>query len=136
MWLTNYKKNFLDLLNDDFDCMSCRGIQDVPVNIRDEGGAFIIEAYLPGINKEDISVSIKDDYLTISYESKDEREEKNDRYLRVERRDISFSRNFRLSGNIDQDSIKSELKNGVLFIKLCKKSEAIEKSKEKKIVIK
>ncbi|WP_024655374.1 Hsp20/alpha crystallin family protein [Borrelia hispanica] len=135
MWLTNYKKNFLDFLNDDFDFVNSRGIQDVPVNIKDEGDSFVLEAYLPGINKEDISISIKNDYLTISYESKDEREERDDNYLRVERRDISFSRSFRLSGNIEQNKIKSELKNGVLLIKLPKNSEVIEKSKEKKIVI-
>ncbi|ETZ18557.1 Small heat shock protein [Borrelia duttonii CR2A] len=135
MWLTNYKKNFLDFLNDDFDFVNSRGIQDVPVNIKDEGDSFVLEAYLPGIKKEDISISIKNDYLTISYENKDEREERDDNYLRVERRDISFSRSFRLSGNIEQNKIKSELKNGVLLIKLPKNSEVIEKSKEKKIVI-
>ncbi|WP_025400739.1 Hsp20/alpha crystallin family protein [Borrelia crocidurae] len=135
MWLTNYKKNFLDFLNDDFDFVNSRGIQDVPVNIKDEGDSFVLEAYLPGIKKEDISISIKNDYLTISYENKDEREERDDNYLRVERRDISFSRSFRLSGNIEQNKIKSELKDGVLLIKLPKNSEVIEKSKEKKIVI-
>ncbi|ACH93389.1 heat shock protein, HSP20 family [Borrelia duttonii Ly] len=135
MWLTNYKKNFLDFLNDDFDFVNSRGIQDVPVNIKDEGDSFVLEAYLPGIKKEDISISIKNDYLTISYENKDEREERDDNYLRVERRDISFSRSFRLSGNIEQNKIKSKLKNGVLLIKLPKNSEVIEKSKEKKIVI-
>ncbi|WP_198004624.1 Hsp20/alpha crystallin family protein [Borrelia recurrentis] len=135
MWLTNYNKNFLDFLNDDFDFVNSRGIQDVPVNIKDEGDSFVLEAYLPGIKKEDISISIKNDYLTISYENKDEREERDDNYLRVERRDISFSRSFRLSGNIEQNKIKSELKNGVLLIKLPKNSEVIEKSKEKKIVI-
>ncbi|WKC58000.1 Hsp20/alpha crystallin family protein [Borrelia sp. P9F1] len=135
MWLTNYKKSFLDFLNDDFDFMSPKGIQDVPVNIKDEGSSFIIEAYLPGIKKEDVSISLKNDYLTISYESKDEAEEKNDKYLRVERRDISFSRSFRLSGNIDQNKIKSELKDGVLNINLPKKTEVIEKAQEKKISI-
>ncbi|UPA17931.1 Hsp20/alpha crystallin family protein [Borrelia puertoricensis] len=135
MWLTNYKKSFLDFLNDDFDFMSPKGVHDIPVNIKDEGKSFILEAYLPGIKKDDISISIKNDYLTISYESKDESEEKHDKYLRVERRDISFARSFRLSGNIDQDKIKSELKNGVLHIKLPKKAEVIEKTQEKKITI-
>ncbi|APR64902.1 Hsp20/alpha crystallin family protein [Borrelia anserina] len=135
MLLTNYKKNFLDFLNDDFDFMSPRGIQDVPVNIKDEGDLFTLEVYLPGIKREDISISIKNDYLTISYDSKDETEEQNDKYLRVERRDVSFTRSFRLSGNIDQNKIKSELKDGVLFVKLPKKAEAIEKTQEKKITI-
>ncbi|AHH10621.1 Hsp20/alpha crystallin family protein [Borrelia coriaceae] len=135
MLLTNYKRSFLDFLNDDFDLMTPRGIQDVPVNIKDEGKSFTLEAYLPGIKKEDISISVKNDYLTISYESKDETEEQNDKYLRVERKDISFSRSFRLSGNIDQSKIKSELKDGVLFVKLPKKPEVIEKTQEKKIAI-
>ncbi|UER67619.1 Hsp20 family protein [Borrelia sp. BU AG58] len=135
MWLTNYKKSFLDFLNDDFDFMSPKGIQDVPVNIKDEGDSFTLEAYLPGIKKEDVSISLKNDYLTISYESKDETEEKNGKYLRVERRDVSFSRSFRLSVNIDQNKIKSELKDGVLIINLPKKSEVVEKAQEKKISI-
>ena len=78
---------------------------------------------------------LKNDYLTISYESKDETEEKGDKYLRVERRDISFSRSFRLSTNIDQNKIKSELKDGVLTINLPKKPEVVEKAQEKKISI-
>ncbi|AWG42818.1 heat-shock protein [Candidatus Borreliella tachyglossi] len=135
MWLTNYKKSFLDFLNDDFDFMSPKGIQDVPVNIKDEGDSFTLEAYLPGIKKEDVSISLKNDYLTISYESKDGTEEQTDKYLRVERRDISFSRSFRLSGNIDQNKIRSELKDGVLTINLAKKGEVVEKAQEKKIAI-
>ncbi|WP_025406523.1 Hsp20/alpha crystallin family protein [Borrelia hermsii] len=135
MWLTNYKKSFIDFLNDDFDFMRSGGVQNVPVNIKDEGKSFTLEAYLPGIKRDDISIVIKNDYLTISYESKDETEEQNDQYLRVERRDISFSRSFRLSGNIDQNKIKSELKNGVLLINLPKKPEVVEKTQEKKIVI-
>ncbi|UPA09152.1 Hsp20/alpha crystallin family protein [Borrelia nietonii YOR] len=135
MWLTNYKKSFIDFLNDDFDFMRSGGVQNVPVNIKDEGKSFALEAYLPGIKRDDISIVIKNDYLTISYESKDGAEEQNDQYLRVERRDISFSRSFRLSGNIDQNKIKSELKNGVLLINLPKKPEVVEKTQEKKIVI-
>ncbi|WP_182117326.1 Hsp20/alpha crystallin family protein [Borrelia sp. A-FGy1] len=135
MWLTNYKKSFLDFLNDDFDFMSPKGIQDVPVNIKDEGTSFTLEAYLPGIKKEDISISLKNDYLTISYESKYDTEEKGDKYLRIERKDISFSRSFRLSTNIDQNKIKSELKDGVLIISLPKKTEVVEKAQEKKISI-
>ncbi|BCR21871.1 Hsp20/alpha crystallin family protein [Borrelia sp. HM] len=135
MLLTNYKKSFLDFLNDDFDFISSRCIQDVPVNIKDEGKSFILEAYLPGIKKEDVAISIKNDYLTISYESKQTEEEQDDKYLRVERRDISFSRSFRLSGNIDQNKIRSELKNGVLIIELAKKDEVVQKSQEKKIAI-
>ena len=42
MWLTNYKKSFLDFLNDDFDFMSPKGVQDVPVNIKDEGNSFTL----------------------------------------------------------------------------------------------
>ncbi|AHH03435.1 Small heat shock protein [Borrelia nietonii YOR] len=135
VWLTNYKKSFIDFLNDDFDFMRSGGVQNVPVNIKDEGKSFALEAYLPGIKRDDISIVIKNDYLTISYESKDGAEEQNDQYLRVERRDISFSRSFRLSGNIDQNKIKSELKNGVLLINLPKKPEVVEKTQEKKIVI-
>ncbi|QFP42304.1 Hsp20/alpha crystallin family protein [Borrelia miyamotoi] len=133
--LTNYKKSFLDFLNDDFDFISPKCIQDVPVNIKDEGKLFILEAYLPGIKKEDMIISIKNDYLTISYDRKDEGEEQDNRYLRVERRDISFSRSFRLSGNIEQNKIRSELKNGVLIVELPKKEEVIKKSQEKKIAI-
>ncbi|QBK63600.1 Hsp20/alpha crystallin family protein [Borrelia miyamotoi] len=133
MLLTNYKKSFLDFLNDDFDFISSKCIQDVPVNIKDEGKLFILEAYLPGIKKEDIIISIKNDYLTISYDRKDEEED--NRYLRVERRDISFSRSFRLSGNIEQNKIRSELKNGVLIVELPKKEEVLKKSQEKKIAI-
>ena len=93
-------------------------------DIRDTEKEYILEADLPGFDKEDISLSIENGYLTVSAEHKTNEEEKDEKgnYIRRERSYGSYSRCFDISG-IDEDAISASFKNGVLELRLPKETE-------------
>ncbi|WP_456457535.1 Hsp20/alpha crystallin family protein [Nitratifractor sp.] len=77
---------------------------------------FTIEIDLPGVKKEDINVSIEDNYLTVSAERKfDEKVQKGDYYL-MESAYGKYTRSFYLPEDIDRDSIDARYENGRLII--------------------
>ena len=80
----------------------------------------MLEAEIPGVDKEDINLEYKDDILTISVERKEEVNDERENYIRKERRYGSFKRAFYVD-NVDEENIKAKFKNGVLKIKLPKK---------------
>lgn len=90
-------------------------------DIRDAGDRFILEAELPGFNKEDISLDLKDGILTISASHSENKEDqdKKGQYLRRERRYGSFSRSFDVTG-IDENGITAAYNNGILELSLPK----------------
>ncbi len=93
-------------------------------DIRDTEKEYILEADLPGFDKEDISLSIENGYLIVSAEHKTNKEEKDEKgnYIRRERSYGSYSRCFDISG-IDEDAISASFKNGVLELRLPKETE-------------
>ncbi len=99
------------------------------VDISEDDGAFHIEAEMPGLDKEDISLGVEDGVLTIKGERKQESEEKDKNYHRVERSYGSFSRSFNLGEMIDQEQIDASFDNGILHVTLPKAQE-IRKTKE------
>ena len=79
--------------------------------------AHVFKADLPGLNKEEVKVEVKDDrVLQISGERKVEKEEKKDTWHRVERSSGKFLRKFRLPENAKMDQIKASMENGVLTV--------------------
>lgn len=90
-------------------------------DIRDAGDRFILEAELPGFNKEDIKLDLKDGILTISAEHSESKDDKDSKgqYLRRERRYGSFRRSFDVTG-IDENGITAAYNNGILELSLPK----------------
>ena len=84
-------------------------------DIRDQGDKFLLEAELPGFNKEDISLELKEGILTIKAEHKENHDQKDEQgsYIRRERRYGSFSRTFDVTG-IDESAITAAYNNGIL----------------------
>ena len=128
--LTNYRKGDFDIFDPFkgfFDNMSadpCR------TDIRDEGDRFIMESELPGFNKEDISVDISGNSLTLKAEHKAENEEKKEgKYIRRERSYGTYERSFDITG-IDSDKITADYKNGILIMVLPKKQPEAPASKK------
>ena len=101
------------------------------VDVEETNDSYIVHADLPGINKNDVKVTLKDNVLTIHGERKHEDEKKEKNYHRVERAYGSFHRTFTLPTTVKGEDIKADYKNGVLVITLPKAEEA--KPKEIKI---
>ncbi len=125
--LTPFEKRSYDLFNafHDFedDFFKSQQLRSFKTDIRDDGDKFVLEAELPGFDKQDIKLDITGDTLTLSAEHKTETEDKNkDNYIRRERTFGSYQRSFDLTG-IDTDKIDAEYKNGILELTLPKLAE-------------
>lgn len=101
------------------------------LDLSETDDAYIVKLDVPGVEQKDIKISLKDNILTVSGEKKEEREEKQKGYYRVERRYGSFSRSVRLPSDIIEDNIRANYKSGVLTIKVAKKEE--QKGKDIKV---
>jgi HSP20 family protein len=103
------------------------------IDIREDDKKVYIDAELPGLDKGDIEIEIKNNILTISGEKKHEKEEKDKEYHRVERSYGYFERSVRIDSDVEEDKIKASYKNGVLSIDIPKKEGS--ESKKRKISI-
>ena len=105
-------------------------------NIIEDKKSYRIEVELPGIDKKDVNLEIKDEHLIVTGERKKESEKKEDGYSRYEVSYGAFTRIWKLGRDVDSNNINAESKNGVLIIILTKTQEGIEKDKVKRIEVK
>ncbi len=115
----NFEKNFFSEIG--------RSFSGFNTDIQDTGKEYVLEAELPGFNKEDIHVDVQDGVLTISAkheEKQDEKDEKSGKYVRRERRYGSYQRSFTLDG-VDPKNIQGAYENGVLKLTLPKEQPAV-----------
>lgn len=97
------------------------GFASFKVDVKDLKDSYELTAELPGVNKEDISLSYDNGYLTISANTQEKKDEKGEdgKYIRRERRSGSVSRSFYID-NIDEKQTKAEFKDGILTVTLPK----------------
>jgi HSP20 family protein len=93
------------------------------VDIYETEAGIVIQADLPGVEKEHVSVEVKDNILTIQGERRDDSTAGNENYYRRERTCGSFQRSFTLRSVITPDLIKASFKNGVLKVEIPKPEE-------------
>jgi HSP20 family protein len=96
---------------------------------------YVISGEIPGIDPKDLEVTLTDGILSIKGEKKQESEEKEENYHRIERHYGSFQRSFRLPKNIQRDELDANYKDGILRLTLPKSKESEVKNievKEKK----
>jgi HSP20 family protein len=93
---------------------------------------YVISGEIPGIDPKDLEVTLTDGTLSIKGEKKQESEEKEENYHRIERHYGSFQRSFRLPENIKRDELDANYKDGILRLTLPKSKE----SEVKKIEVK
>lgn len=89
-----------------------------------------VTADLPGMDEKDINVELDEDTLVIQGEKKEEHEEKDKHYHRVERRSGSFKRVIPLATPVDGEKVKASFKKGVLKVSLPKVEPEVKKAKK------
>lgn len=87
------------------------------VDIMDKDKEYLIKAELAGFDKSDVSVSVEKHSITISADSKEDKEKKDGKnYLLRERSTTSFSRTFTLPEDADEEKIEAAFKHGILTL--------------------
>jgi len=96
------------------------GMWNPAVDLYEKDDHFVIKAELPGVDRKDIRIDLKDRVLTVSGNRTQEQEVKEENYYRKERSYGKFQRAFRLPTDVDSDKIKAEFKDGVLQVEVPK----------------
>jgi len=101
-------------------------------DVSENNESYVIKVELPGVNKNDVKITLHEKILTIKGEKKQEKEEKDRNFHRVERSYGSFERSFSLPSGVKSDKIDAAYKDGVLTVTLPK----VEEAKPKEIEVK
>ncbi|MFH1752243.1 MAG: Hsp20/alpha crystallin family protein [archaeon] len=109
-------------------------IREPLIDIKDLGKNLKVTAELPGLNKKDIKLEVKDNMLSINAQTKHEKEEKGKNFYFQERKAERFYRKFSLPTEVIAGKSKTEYKNGVLEILLPKKN-PLKKEKSSRIKV-
>lgn len=104
------------------------------VDMYEKKDEVVVKVEVPGIDKENIKISISDGVLTIKGEMKKEEEIKEEDYYYSERSYGSFSRSLNLPAKVVENKVKAEFKDGILEIHMPKAPES--KAKEIKVSVK
>ena len=126
---------FDDFFNNDFwmsDLPALKSVPSMKTDIKEVDGNYELSVELPGFNKEDISVELKNGYLTISakHEESDDKKDDNGNYIRRERKVGSCVRSFYVGSAVKEEDIKAAYENGILKLSVPKdKEEAVEDKK-------
>lgn len=127
---------FDDFFNDmPFSKLMEDGESFIPkVNVKDTDEAIMVSAEIPGVEKDQLEITLNDDTLVLSGEKKHSHEEsEKDGHHYVERSYGMFRRVIPLNVAIDEDNVDAKFKNGVVTIKLPKSSD--QKGTQKKITL-
>ena len=100
----------------------------IKVDVKETDGMYLLTAEIPGVSKDDIHVTIDGSKVSISAETKQEKESKEgERWIRSERLYGMASRSFTLGDEIDQSKVRAKYTNGVLELTLPKKAGSVHK---------
>ena len=131
-------KGEIDRLFDDFFIRSPfgrpfeRGDWMPAVDMSENEKEIVVHAEVPGMDSKDIDISLNGRVLTMKGERKQEQEEKEKNYYRIERKYGSFSRSFELPADVDPNKVKAKYKDGILTLNLPKTKEQSTKKIEVK----
>ncbi|RMG83210.1 MAG: Hsp20/alpha crystallin family protein [Bacteroidetes bacterium] len=135
-WKTNFKPKFPAIVEKLFGkkiTMGTAGDESVAVvpsvNVSEEDKAFEVSVALPGFDKNDVEVEIRDGILCIRSEKQYSDEDRSKNFIRQEFGYASFQRMFELPPDADPDKVQATMKNGVLDIRIARKKSARPKGK-------
>jgi len=103
------------------------------IDVTETKKAIMISAELPGMEPDDVEISIDSNVLILSGEKKAEIEDKGEHHYRLERSFGSFQRSIPLPADVEENKISAKMKNGVLKVNLPKSKES--QQTEKRISI-
>jgi len=103
------------------------------VNIEEGKDDIRLALEMPGMEKEDIKVEVRDGVLTIKGERKESKESKDRTFVRREVTSGSFSRSFTLPDSVTADKIDADYRNGILQLTLPKREESKPREVEVKV---
>jgi HSP20 family protein len=86
------------------------------IDVMRENGNLLVRADIPGIKPEEVKIEVEDDILTVSGQHEEHKEEKDENYLRRERRYGSFVRSLALPAGVDAKKIKAKTRDGVVEV--------------------
>src|SRR5689334_4018979 len=95
-----------------------------PVDVYEDEHNLVLKLEIPGVNEEDLNVSLENNTLTVQGERKFEKEEKEENFHRIERRYGSFTRTFKLPNTADTEKVEAGYEKGILKITVAKRAEA------------
>ncbi len=95
------------------------------VDVLETGGVLHLEAELPGVDKDDVKVTLEGGVLSVTGERKAAETSEGTRHFARERSFGEFSRSFRLGTGYDPKKIDATFKDGVLSISIPKKAEVL-----------
>ena len=122
---SRFLENFF---NEDQDFFSPKFTKRVPaVNVSEDSDKFVIEVAAPGMKRDDFSINLDNNVITIEAQREMKNEENDNSYTRREFCYDSFSRSFTLPESINSDNIDAKYVDGVLNVHLPKKEEAKQK---------
>ena len=93
------------------------------VDVKDHLDKITIEAEIPGLTKNDVSVDLEERVLTISGNKREDVQEEGVRYIRKELKRSGFKRSFKLGDNLKASDIQADFKNGLLTVTVRKREE-------------
>ena len=114
--------------DDEFDLESFLQTGTGSIDIYEENDNVVVKMKAPGFEKEDFSVTVVGDNLTIKAEANEEKEDKGKKYYKKEIRTQSIARSVTLPSSVVSDKANAEYKNGVLSLTLPKSEQAKPKS--------
>lgn len=128
----SYSQQLLDAIL--YGASNSKAISYFPaVDLREDGDSYHIIADLPGLSKEDVTINIEDNILTLSGSRNTNSDEHSAGYYRSERQSGSFERRFKLGSQANTTNATAEFDNGILTISIPKREEAKPKQLDIKV---
>ena len=144
-YLIRKPETFMSNLNDEINSLLRRNFDTIfpeyifekeikglslPVDIQEYENEYKVKAEMPGIKKEDVNIELNKNYLTVSAEKNEEKEEKNKKYHKTEFRYGTYSRTVYFPHEVNVNDAKAKIDNGVLTIDLPKLKKEEEHTKK------
>ena len=126
--LKGFNNKFVRAFDSDFDAEN--KLWNPQIDVLENEKNYKIHAEIPGVNKDNIHIDIKENTLNLSGEKNFENKEEKDNYIRVERLYGKFQRSFYLGEHVDKENVKANYKDGVLELTVPKKGKITSKKIE------